>query len=164
MARGRSSSRGTKEWTGVAFVKTTLTQTQSIILSFTHDVTETILRNRGEVLIVGVPNAAADDDVVGLGIIVVNDAAAAVGGLSVPGPIADPNAQWLWHQFILLQAALATSVIDNARNLIERVTIDSKAMRKADRNETMILVGELSTGEFGAVSVNGGLRSLSLFG
>ena len=164
MARGHGRSRGTKEWSGTTFPLTTLTTTQAVLASFSHDVTETILRVRGALMVVGIPNAAFDDDVAGFGLIVVTDQALAAGGASIPGPIADPTASWMWHQYVPLTSVAATAASDVGLGLWARIEIDSKAMRKVDRNQTMVLVGELDTGEFNIASVSGGIRILALHG
>jgi len=42
------------------------------------------------------------------------------------------------------------------------IEIDSKAMRKVGRNQNIVLVGELATGELTAVTCIAGLRVLEL--
>jgi len=159
MARGRAGPRGTKAWDGFTFNETALALTQ-VVLGFTAaGEPVTFLRNRGNILVKGTPDAATDDDIVGFGIITVSDNARAVGGSSVPGPIADPDAPWIWHQYVPLQAGSAGLLGDDIGSIV-RVDIDSKAMRRMTPNENLILVGELSTGLFSTVTVNGGLRSL----
>jgi len=156
---------GTKEWTGTAIgVASTLGTTQVVISQVTHDQVETFLRIRGNLLVAAAPNAANDDDVAAFGFIVASDNAIAIGGTSVPGPINDPDAPWLWHQYVPLHSLAATAASDVGLGLWARVEIDSKAMRRATRNEGLILVGEVETGEFAGVFVNGGFRVLSLLG
>ena len=164
MARARSGSRGVKEWTGAAFAEVNLTQTQSIQVFFLETGSpSTILRIRGEILVKGTPDAITDDEIVGLGAIVVSEASQVAGGAAVPGPIDAPNSPWLWHAYVPLaagQAALDGSDIGS----FARVTVDSKAMRRIGINERLIFVGELSTGLYAAVSVTGGVRVLVLHG
>ena len=164
MARARSGSRGVKEWTGSAFTEVNLTTTQSIQLFFLETGSpSTILRIRGNILVKGTPDAVTDDDVVGLGMIVVSEASQSAGGASVPGPIDAPNSPWIWHTYVPLaagQAALDGSDIGS----MDRVEVDSKSMRKIGINERLCLIGELSTGLYGAVSVTGGVRVLVLHG
>ncbi len=163
MARGRTGSRGTKEWGGGPFGQAVLTTTQAILASFTDVDPSTILRIRGNIFVKGTPDAASDQDVVGLGICIISDEAAAVGGASVPGPIASESYPWIWHQYVPLQAGQATLLgqdIGSMRN----VEIDSKAMRKLGIGQTFVLVGELFTGTFAEVRVNGGFRVLVMHG
>ena len=157
----RSGSRGTKDWGGVTIAETTLSTTQAILATFTDVEPITLLRSRGEFMISGVPDAIGDDDVVGLGIIVVSDASAGVGGASVPGPINDLGAPWIWHMFVPLLAGTAAvdaqAIGDNAR-----VSVDSKAMRKVGLAESLIVVAELTTGAYASVTLTGGVRFLAL--
>ncbi len=161
MARGRSGRRGTYDWGGFVFGSTTLSSTQVILGSLVDIEAITIVRLRGEILIKGTPDAIADDAVVGLGMIVVSDASAAVGGVSVPGPIADLGAPWVWHRFVSL-AAGSTGLLGDDLGSVVRVMVDSKAMRKLGPAESLILVGETSTNDYSVVSANGGIRGLSL--
>ena len=161
MANVRSRSRGTKDWAGGVGSTVALTSTQAILLTFDDLEPITVLRIRGNFLIKGTPNNIADADVVGLGAIVVSDASAAVGGVSVPGPIADPSAPWLWHQYVPLQAGSAGLLGDDIGSVV-RVEVDSKAMRKLGLAEKLVIVGELSTGEYATVLVNVGIRTLAL--
>ncbi len=161
-ARGRGA-RLNKTWTGITFNKTTLTVTQQSLGGVT--IPEggsdfTVLRTIGSILAVAVPNATADDDILALGVIVVQNAAAQVGGASLPGPLNDLGADWLWWEAIPLQSVAATAATENSRNLIHRVAIHSKGMRKVHADQNVLLMAELSTGEMGAVTVNGGIRFL----
>ena len=164
MARPRSRSRGTKEWIGSHFPLVTLTVTQAALLTFTHDLTETILRIRGNIHISGVPDAALESDQVGLGMIIASDPAVAAGGAALPGPIADPDAPWIWHQYVPLFGLSSTAASDTAIGLQRLIEIDSKAMRKVDRNETLVLMGELASGGLVTVRAHGGMRVLTLLG
>ena len=120
----------------------------------------TLLRSRGELLVSGSPDAATDITVVGLGLIVVSEAAQSQGGLSIPGPINDVDADWLWHKFVPLDAVSATAVdFDNTFASV-RVELDSKAMRRVPTDSTVILVGEANTSTFPALTVIGGMRLL----
>ncbi len=155
---------GTKEWTGLNFGFVSLSATQAVVGSVVHDVMETVLRIRGNLLLVATANAAQDDDVAGLGFIVASDNAIAAGGASLPGPINDPDAPWLWHQYVPLGVVAVTAADDTAIGTFARVEIDSRAMRKATRNEGVVFMAELSTGEFASIQMTGGFRVLSLFG
>jgi len=127
------------------------------------DEQSTVIRLRGQIRVSGIPNAAADNDVIGLGIIVVSDAAFGVGGLSVPGPIADPDAPWIWHQYVPIDVVSETVAKDTSLGALVTVEVDSKAMRRFGANETLIIVGEIATPQtFSSVVVNGGVRALIL--
>ncbi len=164
MMAGRARSRGTKEWAGAVFGETSLSEVQAVLLIFAHSVQETVLRCRGNLTIIATQDAAADDEVVAFGIIAVSDAAAAAGGVSIPGPILNPEASWLWHQYVPLAAGSSASPLDDAIGTNRLVEIDTKSMRRLGANESLILVGERDSTAFASVQVNGGLRVLSLFG
>ena len=164
-ARGRGA-RLRKTWLGGALIdRVTLTTTQgslgAVQITETALLESTVLRVRGELLIVAIPNAAADSDVVGLGLVVVSAAAIAAAGAALPGPINDIGSDsWMWYQTIPLDAVVLTAGDANARAVIHRVTIDAKAMRKLPQDNALVLVGELSTGDFASVNVTGQMRVL----
>jgi len=89
----------------------------------------------------------------------VSEQAGAAGGVSVPGPISDEDASWLWHRYVVMNAGTAALTGDDIGSMVRGV-IDSKAMRKKKVNESLILVGQLFTGLYAAVEVNGGFRIL----
>ena len=157
MARTRRSY----DWAGATFGATIASVTQAIVLSFLDVEPVTLMRTRGNILIKGTPDAVGDDAVVGLGVIVVSDNAAAVGGTSVPGPINDPDAPWVWHQYVPLDAGSAGLLGDDIGS-IARVEVDSKAQRKIGINETAVMVIELSLADYASVRISGGLRFLAM--
>jgi len=162
MARGRGGARTHKQWAGTQTgTPVALTTTQAAIITFSTDISETVLRSRGEILIVGNPNAAADNEVVAMGLAVVSDEAVAVGGAALPSPIASPDFDWFWFHYVLLQDLVSVVPTPDSIGMNARVTIDSKAMRKASPNHSVVLIAELATGEMSAVNMTAGLRILS---
>jgi len=101
----------------------------------------TIIRVRGSATVAMDAGAIADSMVVGLGLLVVRNNAFTVGGASsMPSPIDDPEAQFLYHQLFSLGPSVsatddASSIVNNAR-----VEIDSKAMRKVSPDETLAFI------------------------
>ncbi len=160
---GGSRSRGTKSWTGTNWNDAAPTVTQVVIGTFTGLEEETLLRIRGNGVISGVPNADGDSDVYGIGLMKVTDQAAAVGGASVPGPIANPEADWIWHQYVPMIVGISGAGASPAPVVVS-FEIDSKAMRKVNRDETLILVHEITSGQFASYLASGGMRALSLHG
>jgi len=142
-----------------------LTATQAVIASSTLSGSQetTVLRSRGQLLITATPDAAADSDVVGLGLIVVTASAVTVGSTALPHPLDDASSDfWLWHQYVPLDSMGATTeaTARTGGTAWARVEIDSKAMRKAPQGSAIALVGVLDTQEFAAVEVWGGARIL----
>ena len=111
-----------------------LTATQSLIVSFLPqegNITETLLRTRGEVLIVGSPNATTDSDVVGLGLIMAHQNAINAGGASLPGLINDGGADWIWYGLFpidsvgltVISATTLGSIVRDTTQISPRATV-----------------------------------------
>jgi len=161
MPRARSQRRRRYDWAGLIFGATSISGTPNPIVGFSDTEDVTVVRVRGNVFIQATPNAIADDDVIGLGLIVVTDQAFAAGGASVPGPIANMDAEWMWHQFVPLKAA-GTALAGNDIGTNVRVEVDTKAQRILKVNQTLAFVLELDTGEFTSVQATGGIRALAM--
>ena len=112
----------------------------------------TILRSRG-VLSVRPTGESADLAFDGaFGIAVISDVARATGITAIPGPFTDSDwSGWLVHQFWAQRIAFedATGVQFNAALNYE---IDSKAMRKVQGDEAIVLVAEARLGAVGVLS------------
>jgi len=163
MAR-RGRTINTKGWTGLFSAgQSVITTTQAVILEIglaEASIRETLLRSRGEVCISAIPDAATDSDVLAIGLIVVHSNAATAGGVSVPGPIKDMGADWLWHFFIPMDASGLTGQDASAILLNRNIEIDSKAMRRVPPDHSVILVGEAASGDFATVNMSAGMRLL----
>ena len=170
MARGQSQfgrgSRLRKVWSSFGLSDNVAITTTQIILGSVDipiggALEATVLRIRGEYLVMGVPNAANDSDVIGLGIIVVRNEAFDAGGVSVPGPISQIGSDsWMWHSITPIDAMGLTAESAVSLTSNRRVIVDSKAMRKVPEGSTVILVGQASTGDFSTVTVHGQARVL----
>jgi len=160
--RARGSKFTTKNWTATTWDDNLVTVTQSLIGTVQiSGADETLLRVRGAILCNFVPDAATDTDIIALGMILANIAAINVGGASLPGPIADASANWLWHEFVPIDANGATAAGGAAGTLQQfRVVVDSKAMRKVPAGYGIAVMAELATGDFASVNVTGGVRML----
>ena len=116
---------------------------------------QTIVRIRGILSLVLQTAASAGDGFLGAaGIALVNSDAFAAGIGSIPGPQSDANwDNWMWHSFFDVRVNTST-ITDgvNAFGAQQRIVIDSKAMRKWDPAETLVLMCEFT--ESGAASVN----------
>jgi len=155
--------RSVKQWTGTQNgTPVVLTTTQATVLSFTSDEATTLIRSRGSIIVNAIPNAAADNDWAIFGLIIATDEAIAAGGASLPSPVGSADGNWLWHQYVGLMDGVSTAANAASIGLNHVVTIDSKAMRKVGRNQNVVLVGELATGEMASVQVIAGLRVLEL--
>ena len=143
MARGRRSGRGLDyNWLGVCGLMNnvgTANVLGSNVITFSQ--AETLVRTRGEILVA--LDGPTDNDVkcVGIGIMIVTDAALAAGATAVPSPTDDLDAPWVWHQFVNLSAESATQT-ESLGTQVARYQIDSKAMRKVKASEAIIIVAD----------------------
>jgi len=103
----------------------------------------TLTRTRGKLLIQ--LDAGANDErvVIAVGLIVVQSSAFVSGLAAVPKPHTDAEADWFWHQYVILSSLAESAVTGDSTFLAERVEIDSKAMRKIKPNESIIGVAEV---------------------
>jgi len=161
MANGRRSGRRADyTWIGVPLVRTVATTVQAVLGTLSAGLPGTVVRCRGSFLVQGIPNAALDDEICGIGIHKVTSSASAAGGASVPGPIDDDDSDWMFHQYVPLVSLLETVASPNAIGLNHRFDIDSKAMRKLKPDDVVAVIIQLATGEMASVQVSGGVRVL----
>jgi len=108
----------------------------------------TIVRTRMELQLRSDQAAAIEFQRASFGLAVVSDQAVAVGVTAVPTPFTDMGSDlWFVHQ----------NLWGDESNLTDRtrpstyVTIDSKAMRKVDIGQDIVVVAEFGTGGGGAI-------------
>ena len=156
--------RMAKAWQGsfnTAIVNVAPTQVNVLQSVESAGLNQTLLRSRGQLLIQVTPDAASDIGLVGLGLIVVSENAATVGGTSLPGLLSDIDADWLWYEFVPMDAIILTVADANARAIVHRVDIDARAMRKVAGDKVVVLMAQLSsTSGFASVAVQAGVRFL----
>ena len=105
----------------------------------------TIVRTRGIITIDSDQQAASEDQVGGFGVGLVNEVARALGVTALPGPSTDALWDgWFVHQFIQ-ERFLFVSGVGVAPNAGRRYIIDSKAMRKFESDEGLIIMAENSS-------------------
>ncbi len=93
--------------------------------------------------------AAIETQAAAIGMAVVSDQASAIGVTAVPTPITDGASDlWYLHKYIF---ADESNLTDRTRGAT-KVSIDSKAMRKVNGDEDIVLVSELS-GAIGAGAI-----------
>ena len=149
--RGRVVQRATKRvnaWVGSADQggQSIASNASAILQSNATLGGTTVVRTRG-LLLVRPQGFGADLDMQGaLGIGIVSDQAFAAGAASIPGPWTDPD----WDGWFLWMAwALRVEFSDaSGVNIPADVTqqIDSKAMRKVQFNETLVVMAESQAG------------------
>ncbi len=166
MARHRSSGRRNDyDWLGICGVMTGLDLAVGSAVQgstrFDASSSSTLMRTRGEIL-VQLDAAAVDErSIIALGLIKVKTAAAVAGVASIPTPSTESAADWLWHGWALVTSGAEAAVVND--QLVARLTVDSKAMRKLKADESVVLVAEACGGvdQGGTVDIIYGLRILT---
>ncbi len=113
----------------------------------------TIVRSRFEIGLVSDQAAAIESQSIGMGIAVVSDEASAVGITAVPTPITEMGSNlWLLHTLLFSRESTLTdrSIVGGYKS------VDSKAMRKVEVGQDVILVLETSAVSSGCVVTMGG--------
>ncbi len=132
--------------TVVANGKTLLSSSAGLLIS-----NFTIVRTRG-ILCIGSDQTGATEDQVGaFGVGIVSEQARAAGAASIPGPVSEAIWDgWFVHQFMINRFVNVTGVGVDA-NFVKTIEIDSKAMRKVDSNDDLVLMVENGSGSTGFV-------------
>ena len=152
-------------WLDLAPIATSLTATGGSIL-FVLDTAEkarrpfTIVRTRLLVSIITDQVAASETQVGAIGMCVVSDQAVAAGVGSIPTPITDIASDfWFVHQLLYNDFVFATGIgfQDGGSKQYE---VDSKAMRKVNDAEDVVVVGEFSSAGSGGFDLTIGGRVL----
>ena len=159
--RGRLGSKRETSWLPIDVVNTGIGGAGTILNSLT--VAEkakwpfTIIRTHLSIIMTSDQAAASENQIGGIGICVVSDQASAIGITAVPTPLTDLDSDlWLLHQLLFGEFLFGdgTGFTDPTGTFM---TLDSKASRKVNDAEDVVIVGEVDlTLGFGASFVTGG--------
>ncbi len=105
----------------------------------------TLVRTRGQVMLQLDAGGIDERVLVCFGTILVTNEAFAAGAASVPGPFTDGDADWMWHGYLSVSSGAEGAVIDSF--LVDRITLDSKAMRKSKSSQTLCFVAEVASSQ-----------------
>jgi len=155
--RRSTPQRGTT-WEGATFQFLALTNlapqfaviaSETVLEQFPNP---TLIRQRGRILAYANAGGATLDSVIGLGMYYANSAALAAGIGSLQLPLRDFASDWIWTDRIPLSDNSGS--IDQIRptTAAARIDIDGKAMRKAEPDQTLIIVADII--DFGATLLN----------
>jgi len=150
---------------GVDMLDQSISATGKILgtTSLTIGQTSTIVRIRGLLHVMITAASGIDEGYLGAaGIALVNTDAFGVGITAIPGPLTDAHwDNWMWHSFFDVRSITAT-IGDgvNSQSVSQRLIIDSKAMRKWDPAETLVLMVEGVESGTSILRVNGDSRIL----
>ena len=119
----------------------------------------TIVRTRFLVGLISDQVIASESQIGAFGMAIVSDQAVAVGVTAVPTPISDMGSDlWFVHQ-LLYNDFTFVSGVGVSDDGMHQYEIDSKAMRKVDIGQDLVIVGELAAG-FGGFTMTSGGRML----
>ena len=167
MARRRDFTRGASAirtsrlttWFQFAPIETTLAAGLTGAIVFTLNAAAlalrpfTIVRSHFEFGVRSDQSVAIENQQVGVGIAVVSDQAVAVGVTAVPTPITEMGSNlWLLHKLIFS----AENVVVDVAHPAEFRAVDSKAMRKVEVGQDLVVVVETASPSGGAVVTTGG--------
>ena len=143
LSRGSGSRRET-QWLSLPVVQTTVADSSALALSLTTAEKAlrpfTIIRTHLVTLQTSDQSAASEDQFGAVGICVVSEAAEAVGVSAVPTPLSELDSDlWMVHQILFNEFQLDTAVgaESNAGRVLQ---IDSKAMRKVNNDQDVVVV------------------------
>ncbi len=151
--RGRGPRRST-EWFASADVTAVATLAagskvldQSLTTAELAKLPFTVVRVRGEVLVISDQIAGAEEQLLGIGFGVFSDTAVAAGVASLPDPITNESDDlWFVHKFVF-NTILGTSNIQG--NIGGVQMFDSKAMRKVEEGSDIAVVLANGSASFG---------------
>ena len=155
-SRHRSPRRPTSWEVGVNAVEQAISATSNLIWTnaVTSALASTLVRIRGYAFLRLEVAGAGDGFEGALAIGLVSNEAVAAGAAAVPNPLTDANFDgWIWHHFFDVHSVTAT-IADgvNANAVVQRIEIDSKAMRIWD-GSGYTLIGVMGARESGTVSL-----------
>ena len=122
--------------------------------------TPTLVRVRGRLLVlIDASSTSTNFGIVTMGMIVVT--AAALAGSAVPSPLMDVGSDWLWWDVGTIGEGAPSTETGRIFG-VDRIAVDSKAMRKIGLNQVVIFVAELTPCDSGTIVANicGNLRFL----
>ncbi len=162
MAHRRGVRRRT-HWTEFSGAEAARGATGSIILfsgAAAHE-GETVVRVRGLLTLALLTASAVGDGFFGaFGMAVVSTASVTAGVGSIPTPITEASWDgWLLHRFFNV-----SSVLGGGQGAYENIILDSKAMRKASEDETIVGVAEYVESGTATIDTQVRVRVLSMTG
>ncbi len=122
----------------------------------------TVIRTHMEINIISDQTAAAEDYVAALGLCVVSDSASTAGVASVPTPITEADSDlWFVHQW-MMNGFDFKDATGFQNGIGQRYVIDSRAMRKVNNDQDIVVVAEGDTAGEGALINSAGRMLVKL--
>ncbi len=145
-SRGRLGSPRQTSWFPIDLTSTTVSGAGSLLNSLTTAELArrpfTIIRTHLEMQIVTDQSANSEFQLAGLGMCVVSDQAAAIGVTAVPTPLTDLDSDlWFVHQLLFCNQQIISAIgFTNPSGV--RMAIDSKAARKVNDAENVVVTAQ----------------------
>jgi len=170
MAR-RAVTRGARRrthWTEIRSASTALSASTSVLLAVAvvgHE-GETLARTRGIFSATLEAYTSAGDGFLGaFGMAIVSTAAATAGIGSIPTPLTEAGWDgWFVHRYFDIRGTIVAGSAAGANANLVRLDIDSKAMRKANEDESIVMVVEVIESGTATLTVVAACRVLSMVG
>ena len=143
---GRPTTPRLTEWAGITFSSTVFTATGGTILGSLNAAALalrpfTIIRTHVELFVLSDQSAAIEFQAGAFGMAVVSDQASAIGVTAVPTPVTDSDSDLFFvHQVFFADESNLTDRTKGGNHY----SIDSKAMRKVNGDQDLIISAELS--------------------
>ena len=112
----------------------------------------TLIRQRGQVLAYANAGGVTLDSIIFLGMYFANANAITAGIASLQQPGTDVGSDWIWIDEIPLSDNSGTLDQIRPTTAAHRISIDGKAMRKAEPNQALVMVAQVV--DFGATVLN----------
>ncbi len=108
----------------------------------------TVVRMRGLVTAeLDAGAATAENALIVLGIIKVSQNAFDVGITAIPNPTDDSGEDWIWQGSLYVSTGSQSGGADFGSNAVDRVVVDSKAMRKIKDGEVFVIVADVAVSD-----------------
>ena len=155
-------------WIGIAEASNTIATSSTATLSSSLNAAAlalrpfTVVRTRGVLLTHSDQAAATEQQFLGFAMAVVSDQAVAIGVSAIPTPITDRGSDLFFlyeEQLEHLEILSAVGFMSNAGRFKE---FDSKAMRKVNDDQDVVIVKETSSISNGLINVSGGRMLIKL--
>ena len=151
MARRRHSTfvrlpKRSMVWVGLGVGIATLSTAQTLLSSLNAAAIAllpfTVVRTHLAIFYLSDQIVAAEFSQVALGMQVVTQSASAAGIASLPTPITEPNADYFVYQPLFSNILIGDGLQDQPASLANMVQVDSKAMRKVDQDDDIVVTFE----------------------
>ena len=155
-------------WIGIAEASNTIATSSTAVLSSSLNAAAlalrpfTVVRTRGILGINSDQNAASEFQMYAFGLAVVSDQAVAIGVTAVPTPNTDRGSDLFFVYEEMVGRIEVQSAVGFAETIVTVHRFDSKAMRKVNDDQDIVIVKETSSISNGVFALSAGRMLLKL--